>query len=136
MKGVESSRPPTPTSSSSSASTSSADSSSKTGGNTNNTPAIIGGVVGGVAVLGLLAALILFLVLRSRQKSRYQIYSSNLLQSPNMAFTPNTTTSLVQSGTMPPPGMVYVSRHTLSATLTVTLSLRTLRAHTLSLIPT
>jgi hypothetical protein len=107
VTGTESSRPPSsntqsPTQSSTSTSTSTAVAASAT-----NTPAIIGGAVGGVIGLGLIATLIIFLVLRSKRKSHQSVdYNSTLQQqqTPNMAFTPNTTTSLLHSTMSPPPG--------------------------------
>jgi len=66
---------------------------------TNNTPAIIGGVVGGVVALGLIAALIIFLMLRSKQKT--QKYNSSSQLNP----------SIIHSMSLRPssPGIVYVS---------------------------
>ncbi|KAF2208164.1 hypothetical protein CERZMDRAFT_118837 [Cercospora zeae-maydis SCOH1-5] len=46
---------------------------SDSGGSSSNTGAIAGGVVGGVAVLGLIAALITWIVLRNRRKERAAI---------------------------------------------------------------
>lgn len=67
-------------------------------------PSMIGGVVvGGLVGVGLIAALIIFLVLRSKQKSRSQNYNSSFQQSPDMVVTPDTATSLIHSG------MVHVS---------------------------
>jgi hypothetical protein len=65
-------------------------------GSKKNIPAIVGGVIGGLVALGLIGALITFFVLRSKKrKQRAQGYNSGFQQSPNMAFTPNTTASLI-----------------------------------------
>jgi len=65
MNGPESSRVPAPGTPTLSPT---ADAGSKSS-TANNTPTIVGGVVGGVIGLGLIAALIIFLFLRSKQKS-------------------------------------------------------------------
>ncbi len=64
---------------------------------TNNTPAIIGGVVGGVVGLGLIAALIIFLMLRSKQKT--QKYNSSFQLNP----------SIIHSMSLRPSSPGYVS---------------------------
>jgi len=121
-KGAESSRSPTSSTASTAKSTSpttmtggtsgsnsGGTSGSNNGGSTTNIPAIVGGVVGGVVVLGLIGALIAYFVLRSRQKPKSQAYDSSYQESPNMAFTPNTTASLIPATTGPPgsPARVY-----------------------------
>ena len=75
-------------------------SSSGKSGTTNNTPAIVGGVVGGVVAIGLIAALIIFLMLRSRQKT--QKYNSSFQL---------TNPSIIHTASPPPgsPGRIYVS---------------------------
>ena len=96
MKGVESSRPssstvtPTPTSSSSTSTTPTLSVSKAP------SPGIIGGIViGGLVGLGLIAALITFLVLRSKQKSRSQRPdTASFEKSPDMVISPDTATSL------------------------------------------
>jgi len=85
LHGTESSRLP---SSVPSPSASARSSSSK------NTPAIIGGVVGGVAFLGILSVLIAYLIIRSRRKKNrksQQNQISGFQQSSKTGFTPNTT---------------------------------------------
>src|SRR5260221_12595895 len=103
MKGVESTRLPQPSPSTTSRSTFSsapAQSNSGTSRTTNNTPAIVGGVVGGLVALGLIAALIIFLMLRSKQKT--QKYNSSFQL---------TNPSIIHSMSPPPgsPGRIYVS---------------------------
>ena len=101
MKGVESTRLPQPSPSTTSRSTfSAAPARSSTSRTTNNTPAIVGGVVGGLVALGLIAALIIFLVLRSKQKT--QKYNSSFQL---------TNPSVIHSMSPPPgsPGRIYVS---------------------------
>jgi hypothetical protein len=58
-----------------------------------NTAAIVGGVVGGVAFLGILAVLIVFFVVRSKRKPKPQTYESSFQQSSKMPLTSNTTAS-------------------------------------------
>ena len=78
MTGPESSHLPSPTG----------------GSTTSNTPAIIGGaVVGGVIGLGLVVALITFIVLRSKRKSR-ENNDSNLQRSAHEGFIDTTTVPL------------------------------------------
>jgi len=96
MGGIESSRSPSATSSSAAV--------SSTSSGSNNIPAIVGGVIGGVAFLGILAILIVFFLLRSKRKRKSQNYKPSSQQSPKMAFTPNTTASLIPSTMSPPPG--------------------------------
>jgi len=100
--GPESSRPPTAGTSTSPSSSTYIPTTSPTSHSKSNVPAIIGGVVGGLAALGLIGALITFFVLRRKQEP--QSYTSDFQQGPNMAFTPNTTASLIPSTTSPPPG--------------------------------
>ena len=64
---------------------------SASGGSTNNTPAIVGGVVGGIIGLGVVAALIGFLVLRRKKKRTYNNHGLNFQRSPNKGFISNTT---------------------------------------------
>jgi hypothetical protein len=103
IKGVESSRPATASTatainkSASSIHLPTSSSAGSQGGSTTNIPAIVGGVIGGVVGLGLIGALIAFLVFRSKQ-SKTQAYSS-YQQSPNMAYTPNTTGPLISNVT-------------------------------------
>jgi hypothetical protein len=66
--------------------------------------------VGGVIGFGLIAALITFIVLRSKRSPKSENYNSSFQQSPNMPFTPTTMASLIQSTpSLPPgsPGMIY-----------------------------
>jgi len=105
--GTESSRPPASITSSFGLTKSSAGLSggnNGSGSKTNNVGAIVGGVVGGVVFLGIIGSLIAFFVLRSRPKPKPQIYDTSSQQSPDMAFTPNPTVSLLPSTMSPPSG--------------------------------
>jgi len=87
-KGEESSRPPpptpTPTPTPTSSTTTSTLSVSKA---PSPSPAVIGGVVlGGLVGLGLIAALVTFLVLRSKQKSRSQKPDTSFQKSPDFGM--------------------------------------------------
>jgi len=129
VKGVESTRLPQPSSTTTSGSTlgtSPAQTSSSTSRTTNNTPAIIGGVVGGVVAIGLIAALIIFLMLRSRQKT--QKYNSSFQL---------TNPSIIHTASPPPgsPGRTYVSWYCVDL-IAKLISFRTLMMMTGVLIPT
>ena len=59
---------------------------------------MVGGVIGGGFVgVGLVTALIIFLILRSKRKSRSQHDNTGFQQSP-MAFSQDTEGSLIHSG--------------------------------------
>ncbi len=98
--GVESSF--TPSSTVSPAITNTADSN---GSSKKNTPAIIGGVVGGIAGLGLLV-LTLWLLLRKR-KSNPQTYTQSFQLNPTTGIAFKTTPSFPPVSVVPAPGSPY-----------------------------
>jgi hypothetical protein len=85
--GAESSRPPPSSTSTSSAATSI----SSNGGTIKNTPAIVGGVVGGIAGLAVLMILSCLLIRNRKSKSRY---NQSFQLNSSTAFISNTTPSV------------------------------------------